>query len=293
MKKIIYFASLIFVIIIVPILTSCGSDDKDISCVSNNNTNDALELTYQIGTEEFNMVRVEGSSFTMGATDEQYHYADNNEYPTHKVALSDFYIGTCEVTQGLWNKIMDSNSNHFIGDKLPVDYAMWLDCILFCNKLSDYYGYSKCYLINGENVTLLNKGKGGFRLPTESEWEYAARGGCKSNNYLYSGGNNLSDYAWCISNSEDKSHAVGTKLPNEIGLYDMSGNVWEWCWDFYGIYPSYEQTNPLGPTTGFNHIRRGGAWDCGISYSRVSERGKDLTGPIIGRLGLRLVYVPF
>ena len=187
-----------------------------------------------------NMVYVEGGTFTMGATSEQKK-PDDDEKPTHRVSLSSFYIGKYEVTQALWKAVMGSNPSHWKGDNLPVENVSWNDCQTFLLKLN---------AMTGKN----------FRLPTEAEWEFSARGGNWSRGYQYSGSNVLSDVAWYYDNSGSKTHNVGTKAPNELGIYDMSGNVWEWCQDWKGSYIGSAQTNPKGPSSGSYRVDRGGSW---------------------------------
>lgn len=200
-----------------------------------------------------NMVKVKGGTFTMGATSEQGEDAYDIEKPAHQVTLSDYYIGKYEVTQELWTAVMGSNPSRFTGMNHPVDNVSWNDCQQFIDRLKSMTG-------------LL------FRLPTEAEWEYAARGGNKSKGYKYSGSNNVKDVAWYEENSGSGTHAVGTKQPNELGIYDMSGNVYEWCSDSYGKYSSSSQSNPTGPTSGSYRMRRGGSWNDDAGYCRVSDR---------------------
>ena len=216
------------------------------------------------------MVRVEAGTFTMGATPEMKDpYKD--EKPTHQVTLTnDYYIGKYEVTQALWKAVMGKRPSYFKGDNLPVEQVSWEDCQKFISKLNS---------ITGKN----------FHLPTEAEWEYAARGGKKSMGYQYSGSNNLSDVAWYNGNSGNKTHVVGSKQANELGIYDMSGNVWEWCQDLFGSYGSSPLINPTGATSGAFRVNRGGgwyydAWDCRSSYRLV--RTPDF---YCNNLGFRLV----
>ena len=203
---------------------------------------------------EFNMVKIEGGTFHMGATSEQSSVADVDEYPVHSVTLSDYYIGETEVTQELWEAVMGSNPSYFEGDnQRPVENVSWNDCQKFIKKLNRLTGKE-------------------FRLPTEAEWEYAARGGKYNRGYKYSGSNNADEVAWYNGNSGSKTRPVKTKKANELGLYDMSGNVYEWCNDWYGHYQSYSQTNPTGPSEGERRVLRGGSWDINDSCVRVSFR---------------------
>ncbi len=216
------------------------------------------------------MIRVEAGTFTMGATAEMKEPYDW-EKPTHRVTLTnDYYIDKYEVTQVLWQAVMGNNPSKFKGDNLPVEKVSWDDCQEFISKLNRITGKT-------------------FRLPTEAEWEYAARGGKKSRGYQYSGSNNLSDVAWYGDNSGNKTHAVGTKQPNELGIYDMSGNVWEWCQDLYGRYSSYSQTNPTGANNGLYRMNRGGSWGVNAWNCRSSGRDNITPGSRYNYLGLRLV----
>lgn len=247
--------------------------------------------------EKDEMVYVEGGTFTMGATAEQGTsdpYED--EYPTHQVTLSDFYIGKYEVTQQLWEYVMKYSGTCADGSTISA-YAtdVWLG-----SNPSSSYGvgdYYPAYYVSWEDIVnifipRLNKITGKtFRLPTEAEWEYAARGGNKSKGYKYSGSNTIGDVAWYTSNSSSKTHQVGTKAPNELGLYDMSGNVWEWCSDWYSssYYSSSPSTNPTGPTSGSIRVRRGGSWSNSANYCRVSGRYFFDPGYRNSFLGFRLV----
>lgn len=225
--------------------------------------------------EMLEMVEVEGGTFTMGATSEQG--GDIGGEPAHQVTLSSFSIGKYEVTQALWQEIMGSNPSDFKGDNLPVENVSWDDCQEFLRKLNARK--SEFGVTDGRT----------FRLPTEAEWEYAARGGKLSKGYQFSGSNNLEDVAWCTGNSGGKTHPVGTKLPNELGLYDMSGNVWEWCQDWFGFYSSGAQTNPTGPTSGSDRVFRGGSWLCLALFNHVSHRNLNAPDDRGCSLGLRLV----
>ena len=224
---------------------------------------------FTVNGVSFEMVRVEGGTFRMGATSEQEDDAESDEKPVHSVTLSSYYIGKTEVTQALWQAVMGSNPSSFKGDNLPVECVSWDDCQEFIRKLNS---------MTGQN----------FRLPTEAEWEFACRGGNNSRGYKYSGSNNLGSVAWCDGNSGGKTHPVATKSPNELGIYDMSGNVWEWCADWYGGYSSSAQTNPKGPYGGSSRVSRGGCWGNGVRRCRSSVRG--IINPAIRgiALGLRL-----
>ena len=227
--------------------------------------------TYTVNGVSFTMVDVEGGTFTMGATSEQGSNINPSERPTHKVTLSNYSIGETEVTQELWQAVMGNNPSYFKGDKqCPVEQVSWYDCQEFIKKLNQ---------LTGEN----------FRLPTEAEWEYAARGGKESKGYMYSGSNTLGDVAWYGANSSRTTHVVKTKKPNELGIYDMSGNVWEWCSDRFDFYKSFPQTNPTGgPSSAPNCLLRGGSRFNYDAYCRVSYRGTDSPRYARNSYGLRL-----
>ena len=229
----------------------------------------------------FNMVRVDGGTFQMGATSEQQN-PNSNEKPMHQVTLSTYYIGETEVTQALWKAVMGTtvrqqrdkaNKSWPLGGEgrnLPMYYISWNECQDFIRKLNQ---------LTGKN----------FRLPTEAEWEYAARGGNKSRGYQYSGSNNIDDVAWYTKTTNGTgTRNVKTKQANELELYDMSGNVWEWCQDWKGDYPSFAQTNSTGPSTGSSRVLRGGGWINIASDCRVANRLFDTPGHRGYNLGLRL-----
>ena len=181
--------------------------------------------------------------------------------------MSSYY--KCEVTQEEWQAVMGSNPSNFKGAKLPVENVSWNDCQEFIRKLNALTGKQ-------------------FRLPTEAEWEYAARGGNRSRGYKFAGGNYLSSLAWYADNSNSQTHPVGQKSPNKLGLYDMSGNVWEWCHDWYGAYSSGSQTNPTGPSSGSLRVRRGGSWIDNARCCRSSDRCSLTPSYRLSGLGLRL-----
>jgi formylglycine-generating enzyme required for sulfatase activity len=243
---------------------------------------------------EPDMVFVKGGTFNMGSEN-----GNDGEKPVHEVTLSDFYIGKYAVTvaefrvfvsdtgfktdaekggrssiYGSWNKKSGINWRNATEGKIaqdnhPVFHVSWYDAKAYCNWLSKKSGKT-------------------YRLPTEAEWEYGARGGGQSKGYEYAGSNNFDDVAWLLDNSGYKTHAVGEKLPNELGLYDMSGNVWEWCSDWYDSYPSSTLTNPTGPSSGSNRVIRGGSWYNYPQGCRVAHRNGNAPDYRRGNLGFRL-----
>lgn len=233
--------------------------------------------TFTVNGVSFTMVAVEGGTFTMGATSEQGSDAFEPEKPAHSVTLSSYCIGQTEVTQELWQAVMGSNPSYFKGARRPVEKVSWDDCQTFISKLNS---------LTGEN----------FKLPTEAQWEYAARGGRKILDYKFSGSNDIGSVAWYTVNSYDKgsnspdygTHNVATKQANELGIYDMSGNVNEWCSDLLGNYSSSSQTNPTGPHSGSFRVFRGGSWNYNTRKCRVSYRGNASRGTRNSDLGLRL-----
>jgi formylglycine-generating enzyme required for sulfatase activity len=243
--------------------------DGNSNQTTQNTESSSVDNSAKTQPAELEMVFVQGGKFTMGCTSEQYD-CKNDEKPLHQVILSSFNIGKYEVTQAQWKAIMGYNPSYFTGDKLPVEMVSWDDAQEFIYRLNAATGKR-------------------YRLPTEAEWEYAARGGDKSKGYRYSGGNNIDNIAWYDNNADSTTHTVGLKQANELGIYDMSGNVYEWCSDWYGDYSSSTQTNPRGPATGSYRVIRGSSWNRIPSYCRVAFRGYN--SPDIGRhrLGLRLV----
>lgn len=221
-------------------ITNSSNNSEDLSNSSTYSFGNTLTIPVKDGIN-IEMVKVEAGTFRMGATPEMRNPWDE-EKPVHKVTLTkDYYIGKFEVTQALWKVVMGDNPSKFKGDNRPVEMINWDDCQKFISKLS---------YMTGRN----------FRLPTEAEWEFAARGGNKSRGYQYSGSDNLEEVAWFGKNSRKKTHPVGTKQANELGIYDMAGNVWELCQDWNGKYPSTPLVDPTGPNSGSYRVCRGGSW---------------------------------
>ncbi|KAB2908965.1 MAG: formylglycine-generating enzyme family protein [Ignavibacteriales bacterium] len=253
------------------------------------------------------MVLVEGGTFMMGCTSEQGGDCYNYEKPAHQVTLNSFYINKFEVTFGQFSRFIEETGYKTDAEKSgicylrygdswrvfsgvnwrfdvnakirsnsernhPVIYVSWADAVAYCNWLSDKEGLERAYSGAGNSVSC-DFNANGYRLPTEAEWEYAARGGRKSKSYKYCGSNILGEVAWYDGNSWGRTHEVGKKLPNELGLFDMSGNVWDWCWDWKGDYSAVSQVNPTGPQWGQYRTLRGGSWSENPSYGRVGARG--------------------
>jgi formylglycine-generating enzyme required for sulfatase activity len=223
--------------------------------------------TYTANGVSFTMIGVQGGTFEMGGRGGQ---TDSDEYPLHHVTLHDYYIGETEVTQELWEAVMGYNPSEFqFSGQHPVEFVSWDDCEQFIKKLNN---------ITGES----------FRIPTEAEWEYAARGGQNYTTTTYAGSNSIGSVGWYASNSGSTTHAVKQKSPNSLGLYDMSGNLWEWCSDWYGAYSSNDVTNPQGPQYGSTKALRGGAWNGGPKNCRLTNRDGRTVDYASNRLGLRL-----
>jgi formylglycine-generating enzyme required for sulfatase activity len=256
-------------------------------------TSSTTTTTLQQKPQSFiDMVLVQGGTFMMGSNS-----GDPDEKPVNKVTLSSFMIGKYEVTQAQYLKAMGNNPSYFKNasdaSKLPVETVTWYDAVTFCNKLSEIEGFQKVYSISGADVTV-DLSKNGYRLPTKAEWEYAARGGNQSNGYTYSGSDDIDRVAWYDGNSFDSSHAVGSKSPNELGLYDFSGNVWEWCWDSLIVnsedYKAY--MNPMGVAFGEGRILCGGAFFTNPYFLRLDMQFYSGTGNKHGTIGFRVLRQP-
>ena len=225
--------------------------------------------TFNIGGVEFTMVKVNGGSFMMGCDDKE-SYSD--EQPANKVTLDSYYIGSTPVTQVLWKSVMGNNPSYFKGEKLPVEQVSWKDCQEFIKKLNQLTGKQ-------------------FRLPTEAEWEFASRGGNRSKGYKYAGSNDIEEVGWYYENGNDQTHTVGEKKPNELGLYDMSGNVFEWCQDWYCKYIDTVKTNKTRPCKSYYYVVRGGCWNDVAIDCRVSGRNGFEPTFYCTRIGFRLVLI--
>ncbi len=239
--------------------------------------NSISEIILDVKGFEFKMIKVDGGSFMMGATPKQVSDASDDEMPAHKVTLSKFYIGEVPVTQELWRSLMGGNPSIDVGDKIPVNNVSYYDCCEFIKKL------------NEETVNTRPQGMV-FRLPTEAEWEYAARGGYNAcgEDFKYAGSNKINEVAWYFTNSSIDVHLVRKKKPNQLGIYDMSGNVLEWCYDGRRTYNSKEQSNPIGPTGRSARALRGGERFSYARECRVSCRNFDRPYNRYSYYGLRL-----
>lgn len=289
MKNILY---IVFIVMLLPLCSGCSksyefsldkigtnSNNNNNNNSNNNNRSNYTETAYGISMK---MVWVEGGSFKMGSD-----IGDSDEQPVHNVTLDGYWIGATEVTQAQWESVMGTDirqqrdkagysSLYGEGSNYPMYYVNYDEAKEFCRRLSERTGRS-------------------YTLPTEAQWEYAARGGSDGvrDNYTYSGSNSIGSVAWYDGNSGDSTNPVGRKSPNQLGLYDMSGNVWEWCLDWYGEYSSSSQTNPLGPSSGYYQVLRGGSWYNYESNCRVSNRNYNLNpSNRLNRHGLRVVCLP-
>ena len=227
------------------------------------------DQTFTVNGVSFKMIAVDGGTFMMGHDNPGSAFL--TEKPAHSVTLSGFSIGETEVTQALWQAVMGSNPSYYTGNlQCPVEQVTWIDCHTFLSKLN---------ALTGKN----------FRLPTEAEWEFAARGGNKSEGYDYAGSDDIDQVAWYGDNSGGKTRPVATKAPNELGIYDMSGNVCEWCEDWSAPYSAEAQTNPTGPTSGDTRVFRGGSWCSGWRGCWVTRRSNFMPTRKDVILGLRIV----
>jgi len=236
-------------------------------------------LKFKVKGQTFEMVYVGPGTFVMGGTPEQGNDVWLNERPTHKVTMSPYYIGKYEVTQALYKAVMGSNPSRFQGDGLPVENVTWIEAEKFAETLNE--------LLHDE------LGNRKFALPSEAQWEYAARGGVDGEVTKFSGSDDISDVAWYSENSDGRTHNVGMLKANELGICDMSGNVNEWCYDWWGVYNTEHRRNPNVTTEGVEHRRlvRGGGFDRNERYSRVSVRHNMQPERASESIGFRIVLV--
>lgn len=247
------------------------------------------------------MVQVPGGRFLMGSPEGDPD-ADGEEKPQHPVRLDSFLIAEHPVTQAIWQAVMGENPSHFKGAQRPVEQVYWFDAVVFCNALSEMAGRKPAYLTSqgqpygwdGRNWVLHNDGEvsldlkaNGYRLPTEAEWEFAAKGGAEDG-YKYAGSDLLEQVGWYTENSGGETQEVGLLLPNALGLYDMSGNVWEWCEDWYDAYTPAAQENPHGPGKGVGRVLRGGGWNDPSQLCRPAYRFSVRPDSRVNVLGFRL-----
>ncbi|MCF6241939.1 MAG: formylglycine-generating enzyme family protein [Bacteroidales bacterium] len=253
-------------------------------------------LALFVNAQTVDMVPVEGGSFYMGND----YSINEDEGPEHKVTLTSFLMSKYEITFDQfdrfcvatgWKKPDDAQLGR---GKNPVMNVSWESAVMFCNWLSRVDGYDKCYTITRDSaatVVTCDFSANGYRLPTEAEWEYAAKGGSQSKGYAYSGGDNPDEVMWYAGNSNGRPHPVGTKKPNELGLYDMCGNVREWCWDLYGkdYYKKSPENDPTGPEHGVQRVYRGGGWSYKLNYMRITARESMGPKKNYGNIGFRVV----
>ncbi|MDR1612251.1 MAG: formylglycine-generating enzyme family protein [Planctomycetota bacterium] len=232
------------------------------------------------------LIFIQGGTFTMGSPpNESGRYA--NEGPQRQVTISSFYLGKYELTQEEYQDVIGSNPGQHQGENLPLENLTWFEALVYCNERSRREGLTPAYDIDGESVTW-NRAANGYRLPTEAEWEYAAGGGNRRDAFLYAGSNDADGAGWHSGNSGGMSHRVGMKAANALGLFDMSGNVGEMCWDFHGNYADAGQTNPQGVASGSYRVGRGGCWYYGAQYLRVAFRAHITPSARYGFVGFRL-----
>ncbi len=237
------------------------------------------------------MIFVNGGTFWMGSNEAAYRSTES----AYQAEISSFYISETEITQEVWTNVMGTNPSHFKNPSKPVEMVSWLDAVRFCNALSEKEGLEKVYVISGSRVSC-NWSANGYRLPSEAEWEYAARGGDQKAvqeeilpRVYYSGSQNCADVAWFDANSNRETKPVKSKSPNELGLYDMSGNVWEWCWDWMGAYPKRLTKDPRGLQTGTIKVVRGGSWFNPANLCRVTYRFWNTQSFKANSVGFRVV----
>lgn len=282
MKKIIF--GMITVLFLIA-LTSCNQESAEISSHSDHTIPD-------------NFIFVKGGSFSMGDT--------RISPQAHTVTVSDIYVCENEVTQSEWYDVMETNPSYFIDSKKPVETVSWYDAIVYCNKRSIKEGLVPCYRLNGYtnpanwgdvpvdsdstwDALQCKWNANGYRLPTEAEWEYVAKGGLYARPYQYSGSDSLDWVGWYQSNSASMTHRIKTKAPNSLALYDLSGNVSEWVWDWRADYPLNNQENPHGALIGESRVVRGGSWGEAEEYATNTFRTNCMPNIRTSRIGFRVV----
>jgi len=228
---------------------------------------------------------VPGGTFLMGSPPHE-EGRRNWEGPQHRVTVDGLYVMKTPVTQGLWTKVMGSNPSSFAdgGPECPVERVSWFDSVAFANRLARREGREPAYRVEGERVHW-NRAAAGYRLLTEAEWEYAARGG---EPFRFAGSDDPTVVGWIMANAEDRTHPVGQKAANGFGLHDLTGNVWEWVWDWYGDYSAEAEHNPSGPESGVTRVNRGGCWEYAAVLARVANRGRNHPDVRWDSRGLRL-----
>lgn len=257
-----------------------STEPVELSIIANDEESNSISFKVS-KTPSYDTSFVESGSFKMGSIT-----GFSDESPVHEVTLTkDLYVFSYEVTNLLWHHVMDTIITPIELRDFPKDSISWNSATLFANKLSEIYGLDPVYTIENDLVSL-NSESNGWRLPTEAEWEYICKGSSEED---FSGNGNINDMGFYDSNSGLNKHRVGEKNPNNNGLYDIHGNLWEWCWDFYSetTYTSNSQTNPTGPNNGARHVIRGGSYQDGFNYARSTNRSiKKLD---LNSIGLRLV----
>ena len=247
-------------------------------------TQDPVNRVFHVNHIPIKLVFVKGGDLQLGCDVNRDDSCKAREIPSHTVTLTDFYIGETEVTQAQWMAVMgrDNNPSYWKGSMLPVERVSWAECQRFVNRLNKHFASE---LPQGYR----------FALPSEAQWEYAARGGNKSEGTRYSGGNNLNSLAWFYDNSNERTHDVRVKTANELGIFDMSGNVWEWCQDWFDenyYAENHDWNNPINDQEATHYVLRGGSWNYAAPYSRCATRNYGSLHTRYEDCGFRIALVP-